>query len=358
MRPPERAHPPAPPGPELPSTPLGRSGVRVTRLSFGAAALGNLYTPVGPDEAAAAVDAAWDAGIRYFDTAPHYGLGLSEERLGAALHGRARDAYVLSTKVGRLLRPGPPPPAPGGSPPAGDDLAHGFAVPADRHRVWDFSADGVRRSIEESLRRLGLDRIDVAYLHDPDEHAGQALTEAYPALERLRAEGVLGAVGVGMNQSALPARFLRETDVDAVLLAGRYTLLEHEGAAELLPEAAARGRSVVIGGVFNSGLLADPRPGATFHYRPAPPRVLERAQRMSAVAERYGVPLRAVALHFPYGHEAVASVLAGGRSAAEVRDAAALLRTEVPADLWRELTAESLLPAGARTPNGPLPQGG
>lgn len=329
-----------------PSTSLGHTGVRVTRLAFGAAALGNLYTPVDPEQAAATVDAAWDAGVRYFDTAPHYGLGLSEQRLGAALRTRPRDAYTLSTKVGRLLRPGPPP---GAS--TADDLAHGFAVPADRHRIWDFRADGVRRSIEDSLHRLGLDRIDVAYLHDPDEHAEQALTEAYPALEQLRAEGVLGAIGIGMNQSALPARFLRDTDVDAVLLAGRYTLLEHEGAAELLPEAAARGRSVVIGGVFNSGLLADPRPDATFHYHRVPPPVLDRALRMRTIAEQHGVPLRAVALHFPYGHEAVASVLSGARSPAEVRDAATLLQLPLPTALWTDLRTEGLLP-----PELPVPE--
>ena len=319
---------------------LGRGPVEVSELAFGAAALGNLFTPVGDDEAAAALEAAWDAGIRYFDTAPHYGIGLSERRVGAALRQRPRDSYTLSTKVGRLLEPVP-------GPVTGDDLANGFAVPATHRRVWDFSADGVRRSIEASLERLGLDRIDVVYLHDPDEHAAQALDQAYPALEKLRSEGVVGAIGAGMNQSAMLARFVRETDTDVVLLAGRYTLLDQDGLAELLPEAARRGTSVVVGGVFNSGLLADPRPGATFDYAAAPGELLERALRIKAVCERHGVPLRAAALQFPSGHPAVAGVLVGMRSAAEVRDAVAMAAHPVPGGLWAELRAEGLLPQEA-----------
>ncbi|MFD7290666.1 aldo/keto reductase [Streptomyces sp. NPDC059863] len=318
-------------------TTLGQGTVGVTGLSFGAAGIGNLYTPVGPEQAAAAVDAAWDAGIRYFDTAPHYGLGLSERRLGEALRDRPRAAYTLSTKVGRLLAP-----VSGGGP-VGDDLAHGFAVPATHRRVWDFSGDGVRRSIEDSLRRLGTDRIDIVYLHDPDDHAEEAFRQAYPALERLRAEGVVGAIGAGMNQTAMLTRFLRDTDADVVLCAGRFTLLDQSALTELLPVAVARGRSVVVGGVFNSGLLADPRPGATYDYTAAPPELLDRALRMDAVTRRYGVPLRAAALRYPLRHPAVASVLVGGRSAAEVRDAAELAERAVPDELWAELRAEGLL---------------
>ncbi|MER5834667.1 aldo/keto reductase [Streptomyces sp. NPDC002130] len=324
---------------------LGSTGVRVTELSFGAAGIGNLYRPISDEAAFAAVDAAWDAGIRTFDTAPHYGLGLSERRLGEALRDRPRDMYTLSTKVGRLLEPNP-----GGG--RGDDLAHGFAVSETHRRVWDFSADGVLRSLEASLERLGLDRVDMALLHDPDDHADQALREAYPALERLRDAGVIGAIGVGMNQCALPARFLRETDIDVVLLAGRYTLLEQEGLAELLPEAAARGRSVIIGGVFNSGLLIAPQPGAMYDYAPAPQPVLDRALRLKAVAERHGVPLRSAALHFPYGHPVVASVLTGARSAEEVRDSVDQLRHRIPVALWDELRAEGLLAPDTPTPAG------
>lgn len=234
---------------------------------------------------------------------------------------------------------------------AGDDLADGFAVPATHRRVWDFSADGVLRSLEASLERLGVDRVDMALLHDPDDHADQALREAYPALERLRAEGVIGAIGVGMNQCALPTRFLRETDIDVALLAGRYTLLEQDGLSELLPEAAARGRSVVIGGVFNSGLLTAPRPGATYDYAPAPQPVLDRALRLLEVSERHGVPLRAAALRFPFGHPAVASVLTGARSPQEVRDTVEQLRRPIPQALWDELRAEGLL-----DPDTPVPQ--
>ncbi|WP_329462332.1 aldo/keto reductase [Streptomyces sp. NBC_01431] len=331
------------------TTTLGGSAVPVSALALGCAALGNLFHPVTDEAAHATVEAAWTVGIRTFDTAPHYGLGLSERRLGAALRDRPRDSYTLSSKVGRLLVPDPQ----GG---AHDDLANGFAVPATHRRVWDFSADGVLRSLEASLERLGLDRIDIVLLHDPDDHADQALREAYPALERLRAEGVIGAIGVGMNQSALPARFLRETDIDTVLLAGRYTLLEQDSLTELLPEAAARGRSVIIGGVFNSGLLTAPRPGATYDYAPAPRPVLDRALRLRAVCERHGVPLRAAALRFPFGHRAVASVLTGARSPHEVRDTVEQLRRPIPDTLWDELRAEGLLnpdtPVPAATPIG------
>ncbi|MGR4880344.1 aldo/keto reductase [Streptomyces sp. LARHCF249] len=334
------------------TTRLGGSAVPVSELALGCAALGNLYHPVTDEAAHATVDAAWDAGVRTFDTAPHYGLGLSERRLGAALRDRPRDTYTLSTKVGRLLVPSPQ-----GDP--GGDLAHGFAVPATHRRAWDFSADGVLRSLEASLERLGLDRVDIALLHDPDDHAEQALREAYPALERLRGEGVVGAIGIGMNQSALPARFLRETDIDVVLLAGRYTLLEQDGLTALLPEAAARGRSVVIGGVFNSGLLAAPRPGAAYDYAPAPQPVLDRALRLLAVTERHRVPLRAAALRFPSGHPSVASVLAGARSPEEVRDTVEQLRCPIPDALWDELRAEGLLdpdtPVPVTAPSGETP---
>lgn len=321
--------------------PLGRTDVQVTELAYGAAGIGNLFRPVAEEEAAAAIDAAWDAGIRTFDTAPHYGLGLSERRLGTALRDRPRDTYTVSTKVGRLLVHDH-----GG----GDDLANGFAVPATLRRVWDFSADGVRRSLEASLDRLGLDRVDIVLLHDPDDHAEQALDEAYPALERLRGEGVVGAIGLGMNQCPVPTRFLRDTDIDVVLLAGRYTLLEQEGLDELLPEAEARGRSVLIGGAFNSGLLIDPKPGATYDYAPAPGPVLDRALRLKAVTERHGVPLRGAALAFPFAHPAVASVLTGARSAEEVRDAVDLLGRPLPPALWDDLRAEGLL-----HPNTPVP---
>jgi D-threo-aldose 1-dehydrogenase len=322
--------------------PLGRTKVRITELSFGAAALGNLYTPVSDASARWTVDAAWDAGMRSFDTAPHYGLGLSERRLGDALRAYPREAYTVSTKVGRILEPL--------DQPDGDDLANGFAVPATHRRRWDFTADGVRRSLEDSLGRLGLDRVDIVYLHDPDDHAEQALDEAYPALEKLRAEGVIGAIGVGMNQAGLPARFVRESDIDVVLLAGRYTLLDQSGLDELLPAARERGVSVVVGGVFNSGILANPHAAATFDYREVPDEILHRAMRMHQVCRRYSVHLRAAALQFPAAHPAVTGILLGPRSAREVRDAVTQAAIPIPTDLWRELKADGLLPESVPVP--------
>ncbi|QDQ16719.1 aldo/keto reductase [Streptomyces spectabilis] len=328
---------------------LGRGPVAVTELSLGGAGLGNLYAPVGDEDAARVLDAAWDAGLRSFDTAPHYGLGLSERRIGAALRGRPRDAYTLSTKVGRLLEPV-------AGPVRGDDLADGgFAVPAAHRRRWDFSADGVRRSLESSLTRLGLDRVDVVYLHDPDDHGEQAFREGYPALERLRAEGVVGAIGAGMNQAAMLTRFVRDTDVDAVLCAGRYTLLDHTALPALLPAAHERGVSVVIGGVFNSGLLADPRDGARFDYAQAPPALLDRARRLRALAARHGIGLRAAALAFPFGHPAVTSVLVGVHAPHHVRDAAAQFAVDVPAAFWTQARALGLLPSHVPVPGQETP---
>jgi D-threo-aldose 1-dehydrogenase len=321
---------------------LGRSSVCVTQFSFGAAGIGSLYTPVSDATAGAAVRAAWEAGIRCFDTAPHYGLGQSEQRLGAALRDYPRETYVVSTKVGRILEPV--------EHPDGDDLANGFAVPASHRRRWDFTAAGIERSLAESLHRLALDRIDIVYIHDPDEHADQALREAYPALERLRDQGVISAIGIGMNQVAIPARFVRETDIDVVLLAGRYTLLDQSGLEDLLPAAEARGVSVMIGGVFNSGILANPERGATYDYSIAQEDVLAHALRMQALFEKHGISLRSAALQFPFGHSAVSSVLIGARTAGEVRDAIEQARQPIPHNLWLELRATGLLPV-----NVPLP---
>ncbi|WP_433605272.1 aldo/keto reductase [Dactylosporangium sp. CA-139114] len=314
-----------------------RPAVRFTALGFGAAQGGNLYHATSDETFAAAVDAAWDAGVRYFDTAPHYGLGLSERRLGAALRDRPRDAYVVSTKVGRLLVPTP-------------ETAHrrdpeGFDVPASHRRVWDFSRDGVRRSLEASLRRCGLDRFDVVYLHDPDEHWHQAATQALPALADLRDQGVIGAIGAGMNQSAMLARFVRETDVDLVMCAGRYTLLEQGAAQDLLPAARQRRVGVVIAGVYNSGLLARDRPpdDATYDYRPAPAEVLQRARRIAAICAEHGVSLPEAALAFVRGHPAVVSTVVGLRSPAEVTETVRRSAAVVPDALWAALRAAGLI---------------
>jgi D-threo-aldose 1-dehydrogenase len=316
-----------PPEPPLPLRRLGRSRVSVTEMSFGGAAIGNLFSEVSEDDARAAVEAAWEGGIRTFDTAPHYGLGLSERRLGDALRHRPRDEYVISTKVGRLLEPAGP----------GGQDTEGFAVPARYVRRFDYSADGVRRSLEASLSRLGLDRADIVLIHDPDNHREQALREAYPALERLRAEGTVRAIGAGMNQAEMLARFVADTDIDVVLVAGRYTLLDHSAARELLPAALRRGVSVIAGGVFNSGVLAAPVAGATYDYQTAPDDLIVRATRLAQTCARLGVPLRAAAARFPLTHPAVASVLIGARSAAEVTDALRLRDLDIPAALWESL---------------------
>ncbi|MFI2433224.1 aldo/keto reductase [Streptomyces sp. NPDC018693] len=306
-------------------------------LGFGAAGIAGLYTEVTEQQAYDAVQAAWRHGIRSFDTAPHYGLGLSERRLGEALRDHPRAEYRISTKVGRRLEP---------SDGTGEDLAHGFAVPATHRRVWDFTADGIRRTLEASLQRLGLDRVDTVYLHDPDDHAEQAFREGYPALEKLRSEGVVGAIGAGMNQSAMLTRFVRDTDVDMVLCAGRHTLLDHSALTDLLPAALEHGVKVVIGGAFNSGLLADPRPDATYNYAQAPTESVERALLLKEAAERHGTTLRAAALAYCAAHPAVVSVLVGARSAAEVDDCVRQFRTPVPAALWAELRTSGLLPEG------------
>ncbi len=312
---------------------VGTTDVRVSALSLGTAPLGNLFSKVPEDEAAATVRRALELGLSYVDTAPFYGHGIAERRTGAALAGVPRDSFVLSTKIGRLIRP------------ATDADTGDFAVTGDTTPVFDFSADGVRRSLEESLERLGLDRIDIVYIHDPDDHVEQALAEAYPALDRLRSEGVVSAIGVGMNVADIPARFVRETDIDCVLLAGRYTLLDQSGLTELLPLCVERSVSVVIGGVYNSGILADPRPGARYDYRPAAPEVVDRARRLDAVCRRHGVALTAAALQFPLRHPAVASVLTGVRSVTELEENVGAMTAPVPAGLWADLVADGLLPA-------------
>lgn len=317
------------------TTTLGRSAVAVTALGLGTAPLGNLYSPLGDDAAAATVVRAWDRGIRLFDTAPHYGLGLAERRLGAALR-LLPGAPVVSTKVGRLLVPVPV---------HGNDLEAGFAVPADHERIWDLSAEGIRRSLLDSLERTGLDRVEIALLHDPDELEEQAVGTALPALLAMRDEGLVGAVGVGMNQSAMPARFVRRFDLDVVLVAGRFTLLDQSALADLFPAATERGTSVVVGGVFGSGLLAhdDPPDGATYGYAAASPALLERARRIAAVCQEHGTTLPAAALHLALDHPVVASALIGMRSPAEVDRNVALLDQRVPADLWDDLQERGLL---------------
>ena len=280
------------------------------------------------DEAHRVIEAAWDAGIRYFDTAPLYGFGLSEQRLGAVLRTKPRDQFVISTKVGRLLRAGARP-EPGqawrGVPPVSP--------------VFDFSYDATMRSVDESLNRLRLDRVDVLLIHDPDEHFDEALRGAYRALDRLRADGTVRAIGAGMNQAEMLARFAREADFDCFLLAGRYTLLDRAGALELLPLCLERGIAVIAGGVFNSGILAETGSKLHYNYGQAPADVISRAQQIKATCERHGVDVKAAALQFPLRHPAVASVLTGCRSEAELAENVRLFTAAIPDELWKELDA-------------------
>lgn len=321
--------------------------LRLTELSLGGAQLGNLFRAISDEEAQATVDAAWKAGIRYFDTAPHYGLGLSERRLGEALAPHRRDEYVVSTKVGRLLEPL-------AEVRGRDD--HGFDVPATYRRVWDFSRDGVLRSLESSLMRMRVNRIDIVYLHDPDDHYRDALDHAYPALEELRSQGVISAIGAGMNQSAMLADFARHTDMDVFMLAGRYTLLEQPALDDLLPVCEQRGIAVVAAGVFNSGLLAssNPHAGTRYDYAEAPPKLVERARRMAEICEHHGSSLPAAALAFPLGHPAVVSVCVGARSVDQIERNVQLHRVGVPPEVWAALKAEGLLRDDAPVPVGGL----
>jgi D-threo-aldose 1-dehydrogenase len=326
---------------------LGRTGLNVTALGFGATAIGGMYEEVSDDQASAVVDAAWDQGIRYYDAAPQYGLGLGEMRLGAGLASRPRDEYVLSTKVGRLLRADAPPNPDDFGP---DGLPFDKGTP-DVATVYDYSRDGVLTSIEESLARLGKDRLDVVYVHDPDNYVAEALAGAFPALIELREQGVISAVGAGMNQTAALETFARETDPDLFLLAGRYTLLEQGALDTFLPLCAERGIAVVAGGAYNSGLLADPNPGTHYNYLPAPGPLIERAQQLRAVCTRHGVPLKAAAIQFPAAHPVVAAVLTGSRRDTELSENIALFDLPIPAELWDDLRAAGLLDERAPVPS-------
>jgi D-threo-aldose 1-dehydrogenase len=314
----------------LPTAGIGSTSVRVTSLGFGAAPIGNLFVAVDEEAALATVSAAWDGGVRYFDTAPHYGLGLSERRLGEALAGRRRQEYAISTKVGRLLRPNPRP--------TGSDLAEGFDVPDDQLRVLDYSKDGVLRSIEASLERLNTDRIDIVYIHDPDDFLYQAITEAAPTLSALRDEGVIGAYGVGMNNWQPMLRLVQSTDLDVVMLAGRWTLLDRSGGP-LLDTCQERGVSVVAAAPFNSGLLAtaDPADDARFDYLQAPRSLIGRARALAAECRRQGTSLPQAALQFPLRHPAVVSVVVGMKTPAEAATDLVWAQESVPDAAWAAL---------------------
>jgi D-threo-aldose 1-dehydrogenase len=297
-------------------------------LVFGGAPIGGLYAPVSGEAAAATLQAAWDAGIRAFDTAPHYGVGLSEQRIGDFLTGRPRAEFVVSTKVGRRL-------VPAAGPGSADGADEFYGTPA-LGRVRDYGADGALRSLEDSLRRLRLDRVDIALIHDPDEHMAEALDGAYPALARLRSEGAVGAIGVGVNSAPLAEWFVTRCDLDCVLVAGRYTLLDDSAAASLFALCLSRGVAVLAGGVFNSGILAG---GDRYDYAPAAPGVLARARRIEGVCARHGVPVAAAALRYALRHPAVTAAVVGARTAGEIRADAGYVSLDIPDALWTDLAS-------------------
>ncbi|MDW4572158.1 aldo/keto reductase [Microbacterium sp. M3] len=316
--------------PELPA---------LTRLGYGAANLGNLFREISDEQAWAILDAAWESGIRYYDTAPHYGLGLSERRLGAFLRTKPRDEYVVSTKAGRLLRPNP-------DDDGGLDLAADFHVRTSLRREWDFSAEGIRASLHESLERLGLDRVDVLYLHDPERHdLALALREGFPALEQLRAEGAVDAIGIGAMTAEALAAAVKGADLDLIMIAGRYTLLEQPAADEVLPACHARGTGVVAASVFNSGLLAKDEPSRDdrYEYGRMPEPLWERLQRLVAVCRAHDVPLPAAAVQFALRDPAVRSVVVGGSRPEQLRRNAELMALDLPAGLWDDLAADGLI---------------
>jgi D-threo-aldose 1-dehydrogenase len=320
---------------------LGRAGVKVSRLGFGGAPIAGLFQAVDDDTARSALTAAWDSGIRYYDTAPHYGAGLSERRIGEFLRAHPAEQWALSTKVGRLIAAAPSE--------AADNA--GFVDEQPTARSFDFSRAGVRRSFEASLERLGVDRVDIAFLHDPDDYLDDAIEQGWPTLSTLRDEGMVRSIGAGMNHAAALTRLVRETDMDVVLLAGRYTLLDQAALDELFPACLRHRTSVVVGGVFNSGILADPPAAQSqFDYKPAPREIRERALRIAKVCAHHGVPIAAAALQFPLAHPAVTSIVVGTRSAAEVHENCRLLTTPIPKELWAALRAESLL-----RPDAPVP---
>jgi D-threo-aldose 1-dehydrogenase len=302
-------------------------------MGLGTAQLGDLYEALDQDRATSIVDAAWNAGIRYFDTAPHYGLGLAEKRLGVALAPYRRHDYVVSSKVGRIVAPGSD-----GTP----------------RRRWDFSASGIRRSIDDSLTRLGLDRIDIALIHDPQGHLFEALNYAYPALAKLRADGVVGAIGVGSGDLGALGAFARETDIDAAMIAGRYTLLEQPALEEVIPACIEAGISVLNAGVFNSGLLGATNPSADskYEYAAVPPELLERARRLADVARNGGSTLPQAALRFAGRDPVVSSVVVGADGPEQLRQNVAMFEDPRSMDdLWASLEQAHLIPSSLNSPS-------
>lgn len=304
---------------------LTKTGLAISRLALGTAPFGGLFTSISESDADEVVATAFDEGINYFDTAPLYGHGRSEIRLGRGL-ARAKAPFVLSTKIGEVLNPT-------------ENADTSWFADADRglEPVFDFSREGVLRSIDESLKRLGVDHIDIVYIHDPDNHVDAALDESYPVLHELRSQGVIKAIGIGMNQSAVPTRFVNETDIDVVLIAGRYTLLDQSAQNDLFPAALRKKVAIVIGGVYNSGVLANPNPGATYDYLPASEEIIFHARQVRDALVEYNVPLTSAALQFPLRHPAVTAVLTGSRSAKELRSNIKDFDRAIGDETWKAL---------------------
>lgn len=321
----------------IPAAPLGRTGLQLTRLGFGSTALAGLFHATGEAEAQDAVDAAWEAGVRYFDTAPQYGGGIAEERLGAALRRRGRDEFVISSKVGKLVRTTGPDAGPGSL----------FRNGPPHEIVFDYSHDGVLRSLEATLQRTGLDRIDVLFIHDVNrkyhgpnvtERLDEALSGACVALARLRSEGIIRAFGPALNEVDISLRFVREADIDCIMLPQRWTPLDRAAGDELLPLCQQRGVGVVSAAPFDSGILATgPVPEATYNYALADPQRMQQVRRLQEECLCFHVPLAAAALQFPLQHPAVASVVVGMRSRTEVEQNVAHLSEDLPASMWEEL---------------------
>ena len=326
---------------------LPRQRLELTALGMGCAAIGGLYQATSEQQAKAAIDEAWCLGLRYFDTAPYYGFTLSEHRLGAALRERARDQFVISTKVGRCMTPD-------SSVRPGDS---GWALPMPFRPVFDYTYDGVLRSHQDSLQRLGLDRVDMLFVHDigrqthNDQHAHywHQLTTGggFRALEQLRSEGQVAAVGLGVNETQVIVDSMEEIDLDCTLLAGRYTLLEQDSLG-LLNQCDRRGNAIVIGGPFNSGILAGNR---TFNYQEAPADIVRRVEQIAKVCAQFAVPLPAAALQFPMGHPAVVSCIPGGRDVAQLGQNSAWFELPIPPGLWAELKHQGLLNENAPVPD-------
>ena len=334
---------------------VGLQGLEVTRLGLGGTTFGNMYSALDEQEGFDVIDASYAAGVRYFDTAPLYGCGMSETKMGPGLARYNRDEIAISSKVGYVLKERQ----------EGDDYVDLFVDAPKLTSYFDYSRDAVLRSIEGSLKRLKTDRLDIVLIHDPDEgksiepgwvpgdraNFDQVMAEAYPALAELREQGVVKAIGLGMNQWQMLADFARAGNFDAFLLAGRYTLLEQESLRELLPLCAERDVRIIIGGPYNSGILATGAiEGATYNYAAAPEPLLERVRGIEAVCARHDVPLQAAALQFPFGHSAVATVIPGARTVAEVEGNVGFLQHAISADFWAELKQEGLIDAASPTP--------